>query len=57
MELKRFIYPFSVLLNPLPPIPFTTDEITGCTNEATKGANKAPKNPPFCFQFHVLLIQ
>ena len=30
-------------------MPFTTEEITGCTNEAAKGANKAPRNPPSSF--------
>ena len=40
------IYPLSALLTPLPPMPFTTEEITGCTNEAAKGANKAPRNLP-----------
>ena len=40
------IYPFPALLTPLPLIPFTIEEITGCTNEAAKGANKAPRNSP-----------
>ena len=35
------IYPLPPLLTPLSPIPLTTEEITGYTNEATKGANKA----------------
>ena len=43
------VYPFPAHLNPLPVIPFTTEEITGCTNEAAKGANKSPRNPPSCF--------
>ena len=43
------IYPFSALLTPLTLIPFPTEEITYCTNEATKGANKTPRNPPSCF--------
>ena len=30
-------------------IHFTTEEITSCTNEAAKGANKTPINPPSCF--------
>ena len=51
------IYPLSALLIPLPLIPFTTKEITGCTNEAAKGTNKAGKNLPSCFSFHVLLFQ
>ena len=25
------------------------EEITGCTKEVGKGANKAPRNPPSCF--------
>ena len=33
----------------LPLIPFTTEEITGCANEAAKGANKAPRNLPLFF--------
>ena len=42
------IYPLHALLTPLPLITFTTKEINGCTNETTKGAKKAPVNPPFC---------
>ena len=38
------IYPLPALLTPLPLIPFTTEEITGCTHEVTKGANKARRN-------------
>ena len=30
-------------------MPFTTEEITGRTNETAKGPNKAPRNPPFVF--------
>ena len=37
------------LLTPVPLIPFTTEEVTGCTNEMDKGVNKAPRNPPSCF--------
>ena len=44
-----FIYLLPALLISLPHIPFTTEEITGCTNEAAKGANKAGRNPPSCF--------
>ena len=43
------MYPLPALLTPLPLVPFTTQEITGCTNEAAKGANKAERNPPSCF--------
>ena len=33
--------PLSIFhLPPLPLMTFTTEEITGCINEATKGANK-----------------
>ena len=42
-------YPVPALLTPLSLIPFTTEEITGCTNEAAKGANKVSRNPPSCF--------
>ena len=38
-----------LFITPLPLIPFTTEKITGCTNEATKGDEKAPINPPSCF--------
>ena len=44
-----FIYPLPTLLTPLPFIPFTTEEITGCPIEAVKGANNAPRNPPLLF--------
>ena len=37
--------------------PFTIEEITGCTIESVKGANKAPRNLPFCFLFYILLFQ
>ena len=30
-------------------MPFTSEETTCCTNEAVKGANKSPRNPPSCF--------
>ena len=44
----KFVCPFPAPLSTLPFIPFTTEEITGCTNEATKSANKAKKNSPSC---------
>ena len=37
------------LLTSLPLILFTTEEITGCTNEVSKGVNKARRNPLYCF--------
>ena len=40
---------FLFFLTPLPLITFTTEEITGCTNEAGKGANKTSRNTPSCF--------
>ena len=43
------IYPLPALLIPLPLIHFTTEEITGSTNEVAIGANKAPRNLPSCF--------
>ena len=43
------IYPLPTLLTHLPLITCTTQEITGRTNEAAKGANKAPRNLPSCF--------
>ena len=42
-------YPLPVLLTPRPLIHFTTEEITGCTNKAAKGANKAGRNLCSCF--------
>ena len=38
------IYPLPAHL-----IPFTTEEITSCTNETANGANNAGRNPPSCF--------
>ena len=57
-ETKNFfsMYPFPAFLTPFPPIPFTTEEITGCTNDAAKGASKAGRNPTYCFLFHVFFI-
>ena len=43
------MYPLPALLAPLPLIPITTEEITGYTNEVTKGANKGPRNLPSRF--------
>ena len=48
MELKTFIYPLSAFLPPLPLIPFTTEEITGCTIEANNDDNKALINLLSC---------
>ena len=42
------ILSFPALLTPLTLIPFHTEEITGCTNETDKGANKAERNPSSC---------
>ena len=42
------IYPLSAFLTALPFMNFTTEEITGCTNEAAKDANKTPRNPSSC---------
>ena len=39
-------------MNPLPVIPFTTEETTGCTTETTKGVNEARKNPPSYFFYN-----
>ena len=43
------MYPFPTFLTPLPLIPFTTEEIIVCINQAAKGANKAGRNPPSWF--------
>ena len=44
-----FIHLLRVFLTPLPLIPFTIEEISPCTNEAAKGANKAPRNSSSSF--------
>ena len=49
------IYPLPTLLTPLPLIPFTTEEVTGCTNEAAKC--EIQEIPLLVFIFHVLLSQ
>ena len=48
---KKFwsIYPLLALVTPLQLISFTTEEITGCTDTAGKGANKAARNQPSQF--------
>ena len=38
-------------MTPFPLIGFTAEEITDCTNETVRGANKARKNQPSCFIF------
>ena len=43
------MYPFPALAITLPLIPFTTEEVTGCTNEAVKDANKAGTKSAFVF--------
>ena len=53
-----FIYPLPTLSTPIPAIPITTEESTGCNNEGATGANKAPRNSPSGFLlFHVLLYK
>ena len=52
------LYHLLAFLNPLPLMPFTSEKITGCTNEAAKDTNKASRNPSSSFYlFHVLLFQ
>ena len=43
-----FINPLLAFLTPLLLIPFTTEEITGWTNEASTGVDKIPKKLPLC---------
>ena len=50
------IYLLPTFLTPLLIIPFTIKEITFYTNEAAKGANKAPRHPNFVFLFYVLVF-
>ena len=42
-------YRLTAVVITLPLISFTTEETTGCTNEAGKGASKAGRDPHFCF--------
>ena len=52
------MYPHPILPTPHSLILCTTEEITGCTNEAAKGGNKSPRNLLSCFfLFHILLFQ
>ena len=47
--MKIFIFcAVPALLAPLPLMPFTTETVTGCTNEASNGANKDKKKMPSC---------
>ena len=58
VELKLLsIYPLPALLAPLPLIPFTIQEVTGCINEMDKGVNKAPRHLTSCFLLHDLPFQ
>ena len=41
------MYPLAALIAPLPLL--LLEEITGCSNEATKGANKTARNPSSFF--------
>ena len=54
------MHPLPALLTCLSLIPFTAEEITGCTIKAAKAklksVNKAAENFPSCFLFHVLLF-
>ena len=43
------INPIPTLLTSLPVMTFATEKIPGCTNEAPRGANKAPINAPSWF--------
>ena len=46
---KNTIKSSFIIESPLPAISFTTEDTPGYTNEAAKGAQTAPTNPPFCF--------
>ena len=41
---------------PLPAIPFTAEEMAGCTTEATKGATKEKRDPPSFFFFFYFMF-
>ena len=53
---RKIVLYLPALLTPLPVIPFTTEEITGCTNEAAKGADTVPRNPPSCFSISCFTV-
>ena len=48
--------PLPALPTPFPLKPFTTEEITVCTNKAVIAANKAPRNLPSCFSISSFTI-
>ena len=50
------MYPFPPLLTPLPLITFTTEEITGCRNEAANSVNNAGRNLSSCFSISYLTV-
>ena len=45
------LHPLPILLTAIPLIPFTTEEVTGCTTKTAKGVNKEPRNLLACFFF------
>ena len=55
------LHPLPSLLTAIPLIPFTTEEVTGCTTKTAKGVNKEPRNLLACFffffLFQLLLLQ
>ena len=50
------MYLLPALLTPFPLSTFTTEEITGCTNEVAKGVNEAPRNPPSCLSISCFTV-
>ena len=51
------LHPLPILLTAIPLIPFTTEEVTGCTTKTAKGVNKEPKNLLACFFLYFFLFQ
>ena len=52
-----YTYPHPAPLTTLPIIPFTTEEITACTNEVDKGLTKLQEIHFLVFLFHVLMFE
>ena len=55
--LTMSLHPLPILLTAIPLIPFTTEEVTGCTTKTAKGVNKEPKNLLACFFLYFFLFQ
>ena len=50
------MYPLPAFITSPTLIPFTIEEITGCSNEVAKCANKAARDLPSCFFISYLTV-